>query len=89
MITCAADLLNNMGWSEVKKTSPKKQRELFIELTKEEKIIVDILQQQEGSNIDELYFKSALSSSAVASALLTLEMQGVVVALPGKMYKMI
>jgi DNA processing protein len=88
LITCANDLLENMGWQEQKKPSPKKQRELFIELSTDERTIVNILQQCEGIQIDELYFKSALSSSAVASALLTLEMQSVIVSLPGKVYKL-
>jgi DNA processing protein len=88
LITSANDLLENMGWQEQKKSSPKKQRELFIELSADERTIVNILQQCEGIHIDELYFKSALSSSAVASALLTLEMQSVIVSLPGKVYKM-
>ena len=88
LITSANDLLENMGWKEQKKISAKKQRELFIELTPEEKIIVDILQQQEQIHIDELYLKSGLSSSATASALLTLEMQNVVTSLPGKIYKL-
>lgn len=87
LITSADDLLENMSWKEQKKPSAKKQRELFIELTDDEKIIVNILQQQEQIHIDELYIKSGLSSSAVASALLTLEMQGVVNSLPGKIYK--
>ena len=89
LITSADDLLENMGWKETKKPSAKKQRELFIELSADEKIIIDILQQHEQVHIDELYLKSALSSSAVASALLTLEMQGVVISLPGKLYKII
>ena len=89
LITSADDLLENMSWKEHKKPSPKKQRELFIELSDEEKIVVNILQQQEQIHIDELYLKSGLSSSAVASALLTLEMQSVVASLPGKVYKMI
>jgi len=89
LITCADDLLENMGWKEQKKNSPKKQRQLFIELTADEKTIVDILHQQENIHIDELYFKSGLSSSAVASALLTLEMQSVIVSLPGKIYKLV
>jgi len=89
LITCANDLLENMSWKKLKKSSPKKQRELFIELSAEEKIIVDILQSQEQVQIDELYFKSKLSSSAVAQALLMLEMQGIVTSLPGKIYKMI
>ena len=53
------------------------------------KTVVDILQQQEYIQIDELYFKSGLSSSAVAAALLMLEMQGVVASMPGKLYKLI
>lgn len=88
LITCANDLLEIMGWKKSKKISPKKQRELFIEFTSEEKIIVDILQIQEQMQIDELYFKSKLSSSEVAKALLMLEMQGIVSSLPGKIYKM-
>jgi DNA processing protein len=87
LVTGANDILENMGWKENKKPAIKKQRELFIELTSEEKIIVDILQLQENIHIDELYLKSKLSSSAVAQALLMLEMQGVVSSLPGKMYK--
>ena len=86
LITSADDLLENMQWKE-KKPSPKKQRELFIELSPEEKIVVDILQQQQQVHIDEVFIKSGLNSSAVASALLTLEMQGVVSSMPGKLYK--
>ncbi|MEO6814944.1 MAG: DNA-processing protein DprA [Ginsengibacter sp.] len=89
LITCAEDLLLNMGWKQNKKTSVKKQRELFIEFTADEKIIVDILQLEEQVHIDELYFKSKLSSSAVAQALLMLEMQGILSSLPGKMYKLV
>lgn len=89
LLTSADDLLENLGWNEQKKISPKKQRELFIELTGEEKIICDILQQQPQVHIDEIYIKSGLSSSAVAAALLTLEMQGVISSLPGKVYKMV
>ena len=87
LITCANDLLENMGWKKQKKLTPKKQKELFIELSEEEKVVVDILQSQEQVHIDELYFKSKLSSSAVAQALLMLEMQGIVTSLPGKIYK--
>jgi DNA processing protein len=88
LVTCAKDILENMGWQKQKTISAKKQRELFIELTADEKIVVTILQSQEQVHIDELYLKSKLSSSAVAQALLMLEMQGVVASLPGKIYKM-
>jgi len=87
LITSANDLLENMGWKKKKEISVKKQRELFIELTPDEKIVINILQQQDQIHIDELFLKSKLTSSAVASALLMLEMQGVVTSLPGKIYK--
>ena len=89
LINSARDFLEMMNWISTPKQTVKKQRELFIELLPDEKIVVDILQQQENIQIDELYFKSGLSSSAVATALLMLEMQGVVVSLPGKVYKLL
>ncbi|HMU11510.1 MAG TPA: DNA-processing protein DprA [Ferruginibacter sp.] len=88
LINSADDLLEMMGWRSIPKPSSKKQRELFIELSPDEQTVVDILQQQESIHIDELYFKSGLSSSAVATALLMLEMQNIVVSLPGKIYKL-
>lgn len=88
LISSAADLLDIMNWSDHKKATPKKQRELFIEFTPDEKMVIDILQQQEQVQIDQLYFKSGLSSSAVAAALLMLEMQGIITSLPGKVYVM-
>lgn len=88
LINDASDLLENMGWVQQKKSSPKRQRELFIELSANEKIIVDILQEKESIQVDELYLRSGLSSSTVASALLMLEMKGVVLSLPGKVYKL-
>lgn len=87
LINSADDLLENMCWNDVK-PAVKKQRELFIELSADEKIIVSILQQKENTHIDELYFKSGLTSSATASALLMLEMQNVILSLPGKIYKL-
>ena len=88
LITNAADIVEMMNWTQKKKTSPKKQRELFIELTDNEKIIVDLLNQNDTMQIDELYLKIGLSSSAMAAALLQLEMQNIVASLPGKMYRL-
>ncbi len=88
LITCADDLLHIMNWKDAPKKI-KQQRELFIELTPDERIITDILRSQESIQIDQLYFISGLSSSAVAQALLMLEMQGLVSSLPGKVYKLL
>jgi len=87
LITSPEDVLENMGWKENKKPSVKKQRELFIEFSAEEKVAAGILQTQELVHTEDLYFKSNLSSSAVAQALLMLEIQGIVSSLPGKIYR--
>jgi DNA processing protein len=88
LLTDAQELIEMMGW-EAKRTKEKKgQREIFIELTKDEKIVVDILKEKETVHIDELNLRSGLSTSAIAAAILNLELQNVVAGLPGKMYKL-
>lgn len=87
--TGAEDLLHILGWVEKKKPVIKKQKELFIELNLDEKIIVDLLSEQEGTPIDILYLRSGLSSSMVAAILLKLELQNIVVSLPGKIYRLL
>ena len=87
LVTGAAELMQLMNW----KLQPKKtnrQKQLFIELTADEKKLTDLLQSREQCSIDELFQKSGISSSAMAAALLNLEMQGVITTLPGKMYRM-
>jgi len=85
LLTDAEELLEVMGWKE-KKTKSKKQKELFIELSAEEKQVIQLLQQKEIVSIDEINIISGLSSSTVAAAILNLELQNVVTSLPGKMY---
>lgn len=84
----AEDLLEIMGWKE-KKQKVKKQKELFIELSAEEKQVIQLLQEKETVHIDEINISSGLSSSAVAAAILNLELQSVIQSLPGKMYKLL
>jgi DNA processing protein len=88
LFTNTAQLVETMGWEEKKQKLRTHQRELFIELSADEKRITGLLQDT-SLPIDELYFKSGLSSSSVAAAILNLELQGVIVSLPGKMYKLV
>ena len=83
------ELLQLMGWEDSAKNKKqrKQQREIFIELTKEEKIIIDILKEKESVFIDDINHKSGLSSSTVAAAMLNLELQNVILSLPGKLYR--
>lgn len=87
LITSGIDVIQNMGWEKIKKKKPKIQRSLFIELTPDEKCLVNILKDEGPMHIDDLYLKSKLNGSAVAQALLMLEMNGVVATLPGKIYE--
>jgi DNA processing protein len=87
LVTCAEDITTALGWQQTKKASVL-QRQLFAELNGDEAIIANLLQQQTSIHIDELYFTSGLSSSSMAAALLMLEMKGMVISLPGKLYKL-
>jgi DNA processing protein len=89
LLTSAQDILEMMGWLPQPEKKKRIQRTLFIELTENEKIIVDLLNAAEQLPIDELYAKSQLSTSSVAAALLNLEMQALVIGLPGKVYKLV
>jgi DNA processing protein len=90
LLTDAEELIDVMGWADKKsKVKSKSQRDLFIEMTAEEKIIVQLLQEKIAVAIDEINLQSGLTSSAVAAAILNLEFQGVVASLPGKMYKLL
>lgn len=88
LLSGASELIETMGWQETKKAKTKKQKELFIELTENEKIIVSILKEKDSVHIDELNSKSGLNSSAVAAGILNLELQNVIVSLPGKLYQL-
>ncbi len=88
LLTKAQELIELMGWEEKsQKSKARNQRELFIELTDEEKIIIEILKEKNCVHIDEINLKSGLSSSSVAAAILGLELQNVVLSLPGKLYQ--
>ena len=51
-------------------------------------MIVDLLKEKETAAIDELRINSRLNSSTLAAAILNLELQNVLVSLPGKLYKL-
>lgn len=85
LITGAEDILDALGWKEATRTR-RPQRELFIDYSPDEKIIIDLLNEKETTHIDELNLKTNLSSGAIAAAILNLELQNVITSLPGKMY---
>ncbi len=81
------ELAESLGWTD-SAVKPRKQRELFIQLSPEESRIVEVLKSKDSTPFEELVSKSEISQSVVASSLLNLEFQGVVKRLPGKAYGM-
>jgi len=87
LLTDATHLMQVMGWHH---HPPKKKitKELFIELSADEQVLVELLKAKDTLHIDEIQLKSGLSSSSIAAAMLNLELQNVICALPGKLYRL-
>ena len=88
LIESAADIGYVMRWDE---PGPQKaiQKQLFVELTEDEKIVVDLLNQYEAVGIDQLTGTMQVANSEMASLLLELEFKGVIRVLPGKRYVLV
>jgi len=88
LINNANDLIYYLGWDdEVKEKKKLTQTTLQISLTANEQKVVDALQNGQLS-IDELCIALNIQQSKLAIVILTLEMQGIIVSLPGKVYKL-
>ena len=88
LVSRVADLEYMLGWTETKVADKKPQLSLALNLTKEEQIIADILQEKGSIAIDELAIHSRMAQSKLAVTILGLEMQGILISLPGKQYKL-
>lgn len=89
LITSAKEMLATLGWENTINKPANTQRHLFVELSEDEKTITDLLKQREKMMIDEIGFLTRLSTSSVATALLNLEMNGIISRLPGKSFQLI
>ncbi|TCD10590.1 DNA-protecting protein DprA [Pedobacter frigidisoli] len=88
LINNANDLIYYLGWDdEVKEKKKQAQTTLHLNLTANEQKVVDALQNGQLS-IDELCIALNIQQSKLAIVILTLEMQGITVSLPGKVYKL-
>lgn len=74
-----------MGWDD-KPAKKRAQSQLFVDLSDDEKILLDLIRESTEIGIDQLVIKSGLPSSKIAAALLNLEFEGIVKSLPGKQY---
>jgi DNA processing protein len=82
------DIVELLNWDQTEKKQKVIQPSLFLNLSKEEQTIVDILHTNGEQDIDTLTSISSMNSSILASTLLSLELQNIISALPGKRYKL-
>ena len=72
----------------MKEKKKNAQTTLKLNLTVNEQKVVDLLQSGQLA-IDEICVRLNIQQSKLAIVLLTLEMQGIIVSLPGKVYKLL
>jgi DNA processing protein len=89
MITSPADVIYMLDWQLEKKPGPPRQAQLFVELSHDEKAVVEELKNIQKSEIDPLALLCNMTTSKLSTILLNLELKGVVRPLPGKQYELI
>ncbi len=78
-----------MGWEAGNKTPANIQTRLFVELSEEEKRLLEILQEHGELTLDILSIHANMPVSKVSAHLLSIELAGLVKSLPGKVYKLV
>ena len=78
-----------MNWNAPQKTNQKRQLTIFRELNQEEKVLVDLLKEKGKIDIDTLMIQSGMPVHKVSTTLLNLEFDGMLKALPGKMFELV
>ena len=89
LIENAADLAYFLGWEMQSNRKEAVQKELFINLDKEEQLLLDILKEQKKLSLDELAVLAGMPVSNASARLLNLEFAGLVQSLPGNLYRWI
>lgn len=88
LIQSVNDIEYIMNWQAEEKIK-NKQVSLFVELTPEQQVLSNLLNQKEKIAIDELSLLAKMPMSQTTALLLEMEFSGVVKSLPGKMYKLV
>jgi DNA processing protein len=87
LIENAADLLYAMQWEDtVKKKKPASQTSLLLNLSDDEKIVLQVIDNKKEIHIDEMSHTTQMPISKLAGLLLQLEFSNVIKSKPGKMY---
>lgn len=88
LISRVADLEYILGWTETKNIAAKPQLSLLINLSEDEQLIADVLLSKGNVAVDDLAMLTGFQHSKLSVTILGMEMQGTVISLPGKVYKL-
>ena len=83
-----SDLEYLMGWEKESKKLQPKQTQLFVDLNAEEEMIVNLLREKQKLSLDQISMELNLPGSSMFTHLLNLELNGLIKALPGKVYQL-
>ncbi len=78
-----------LNWELEDKKKPAIQKQLFVELDDQEKIIYNYLKEKEKEMLDIIAIECQLPIFKVAGILLNMELKGVIRPLPGKLFEVI
>lgn len=93
LVTNVDDVLSVMGWMNTEEQKKKReqpvQSDLFPCLSEEERIIVNLLKDSEGKQINQLVVESDMPVQRISAILFELEIHGVVKLLAGGRYRLL
>src|SRR5690606_19418952 len=87
LITNADDLGYLMDWEPVKRVSEGKKEKTHIRLNEVEQVVYDIVREGGQISIDNILNQSTIPPNKLPIVLLELEMKGLIITTPGKMYR--
>ena len=88
VLTSVADLAYILNW-EIEEKERAVQKQLFIELEKDEQKLYDLLKDRGKTELDLLALNSNFPTFKTASLLLNMELKGAIRPLPGKLFEVI
>ena len=89
LLTSAADIVYMLGWKLEDITIKPQQKQLFVELSAEEKVIYEYLKDKEKQVLDIIALNCKMPTFKATTLLLSMELKGIVRPLPGKLFQII
>lgn len=88
LITKVEDIEYMLNWVKTEVKAPSQQLKIFATLAKDEQQVVKYISDNNTVTFDDLQLNISMPQSKLSMTILNLEMQGIVIAFPGKVYKL-